>query len=84
MTADVFLYGRTKTYDYFDMYIPEWLGKDTEEYREYRKVVSFIMKIRDILPENRVKILENTKNTFCSVHKFICLRVCHHRFTTGK
>jgi hypothetical protein len=80
MTADVFLYGRTKTYDYFDMYIPEWLGKDTEEYREYRKVVSFIMKIRDILPENRVKILENTKNSFFFIYghriSMLC-RFCH-------
>lgn len=80
MTADVFLYGRTRTYDYFDMYIPEWLGKDTEEYREYRKTVSYIMKIRDILPEDKVKILRNTANSFMFIYgrriSMLC-RFCH-------
>ncbi|MBR6837866.1 MAG: hypothetical protein IKM72_17935, partial [Oscillospiraceae bacterium] len=80
MTADVFLYGRTRTYDYFDMYLPEWLGKDTEEYREYRKTVSFVMKIRDILPEDKVKILKNTGNSFMFIYgrsiSLLC-RFCH-------
>ena len=80
MTADVFLYGRTRTYDYFDMYLPEWLGKDTEEYREYRKTVSYIMKIRDILPEDKVKILKNTGNSFMFIYgrsiSLLC-RFCH-------
>ena len=47
MELEVFLYGRTRTYDYFDMYIPSWLDNGSDEYREYRKTVSFIMKIRD-------------------------------------
>jgi hypothetical protein len=80
MTADVFLYGRTRTYDYFDMYLPDWLGNDTEEYHEYRKTVSFIMKIRDILPEDRVRILENTANSFMFIYgrsiSMLC-RFCH-------
>lgn len=64
MLADVFLYGRTKTHDYFDMYIPSWMKSDSEEYREYRKTVSYIMKIRDILPENKLGILERTSDSF--------------------
>lgn len=64
MLADVFLYGRTLTHDYFDMYLPSWLTSDSEEYREYRKTVSYIMKIRDILPENRLNALERTSDSF--------------------
>lgn len=80
MFADVFLYGRTRTYDYFDMYIPSWLSAGTDEYSEYRKTVSFIMKIRDILPENQLHILENTADSFFFVRgrkiSMLC-RFCH-------
>ncbi|WP_044973549.1 hypothetical protein [Ruminococcus sp. HUN007] len=80
MNADVFLYGRTRTHDYFDMYLPEWLESYTEEYREYRKTVSFIMKIRDVLPEDRVNVLENTADSFMFISgrriSMLC-RFCH-------
>ncbi len=80
MQADVFLYGRTGTHDYFDMYIPSWLSPGTGEYREYRKNVSYIMKIRDILPEDRVGVLSDTADSFVFIKgrtvSMLC-RFCH-------
>ena len=64
MKLDVFLYGRTITHDYFDMYLPPWLKTDTDEYREYRKTISHIMKIRDNLHENEMDILKETADSF--------------------
>lgn len=80
MKADIFLYGRTATHDYLDMYIPSWLQTDSAEYREYRKAVSFIMKIRDILPESRFNVLEKTGDSFMFIQgssvSMLC-RFCH-------
>lgn len=80
MKADVFLYGRTEKHDYYDMYLPEWLTSASEEYREYRKTVSFIMKIRDVLPENRIDILRKTAGSFMFLKgrriSLLC-RFCH-------
>lgn len=80
MKYDVFLYGRTKKYDYFDMYVPSWLTYDTDEYLEYRRTVSFIMKIRDILPEEKSGVLRNTQNSFIFYRglkiNMLC-RFCH-------
>jgi len=83
MLADVFLYGRTKTYDYFDMYIPEWMSADSDEYREYRKMVSFIMKIRDILPENKLYILEKTSGSFFFLYGRKISLLCRFCTTRG-
>ena len=80
MELEVFLYGRTRTYDYFDMYIPSWLDNGSDEYREYRKTVSFIMKIRDILSEEKSEILNRTANSFVFYRgrkiSMLC-RFCH-------
>lgn len=80
MKAEVFLYGRTEKHDYIDMFSPDWLAIDTDEYKEYRKTVSFIMKIRDILSEEKSQILRETVNSFVFYRgrsiSMLC-RFCH-------
>ena len=84
MEFDVFLYGRTKTYDYCDMYMPSWLTVDSEEYNDYRKIISHLFRIRDILNESESKILEMTADSFYfykTQNISILCRCCH---TVGK
>ncbi len=80
MEFDVFLYGRTKTYDYYDMYMPSWLMVDSEEYNDYRKIISHLFRVRDILNESESEILEMTSDSFCfyKTNKIsILCRCCH-------
>ncbi|MBQ9982263.1 MAG: hypothetical protein IJP18_06815 [Oscillospiraceae bacterium] len=80
MKPDVFLYSRTRTHDYIDMYIPSWLSNKSEAYNDYRKIISHIFKIRDILPENKCDILNSTADSFMFFKTDnICMlcRFCH-------
>lgn len=80
MKCDVFLYSRTRTYDYTDMYMPSWFTNNPEMYSEYRKIVSHIFKIRDMIPESSYGLLQNTSNNFVFIRgskiSMLC-RFCH-------
>lgn len=80
MKPDVFLYSRTKTHDYIDMYIPSWLSNQSEAYNDYRKIISHVFKVRDILPESKCDILNSTADSFMFFKtNNICMlcRFCH-------
>ncbi len=80
MKLDVFLYSRTKTHDYTDMYIPSWLTYESEAYNDYRKIISYIFKIREVLPENKCDVLNSTADSFIFYKtNNICMlcRCCH-------
>ncbi|MDO5560790.1 MAG: hypothetical protein Q4F95_14515 [Oscillospiraceae bacterium] len=64
MEYDIFLYGRTRTRDYYDMYIPKWLTPQSDGYKDYRKIISHIFKIRDSIPEKSSGILKKTADSF--------------------
>jgi len=80
MNFDVFLYGKTRTHDYTEMYLPDWITAGSEYYSEYKKIISCLFSIREHIPEHEASVLKGTEN--CLIYysgKNICLfgRHCH-------
>lgn len=84
MNFDIFLYGRTKTHDYTDMYIPSWLTYTSKYYGEFRKIISHVFNIRDSVPEDKSYLLNDTVNCFtCYFGHDICI-LCRCCSITGE
>jgi len=80
MNFDVFLYGKTKTHDYTEMYLPDWIETGSDHYTEYKKMISCLFSIREHIPEHEASVLGETGN--CLIYysgKNICMfgRHCH-------
>lgn len=60
--------------------MPSWFTNNPEMYSEYRKIISHIFKVRDMIPESNYGLLQNTANNFVFIRgskiSMLC-RFCH-------